>query len=324
MGKEKIDLYNIEVNNIDLYLMKYFIDMYDDCNEKFKEYNSLIDELRKDSKIKKQLESTEDIIEALNQVINKIIKELMNSNDKEKLENLKEEYKKYSKKLNELKKYEPIVKIYNEMYANNLSKYFDEKDMDKKIEAETRIKYNNYTEEELKEQIKIEKNKYSKKKTSTLTQVYINTKYLYEVCSKIYEAKQNRIEKHGLISMIKTKIQKLKLKKSIKEINQEYVRDNEIHLAKVKSDEPIYIVDMYSLEQNLEFFNMFKEPMNKYVNNSIDKIEKARKEAEKMPYEIQISNNVTVITRKERIEKLKKAKEELTQPEEIIIPTKIA
>lgn len=323
MGKKKIDLYNIEINNTDLYLMKDFIDMYDDCNEKFKEYNSLIDELRKDSKIKKQLESTEDIIKTLNQVINEIIKELMNSNDKEKLKNLKEEYKKYSKKLIELNKYEPIVKIYNEMYANNLSNYFDEEEMNKKIEDETRIKYNDYTEEELEEQIRIEKNKYSKKKTSTVTQVYINTKYLYEVCSKIYEAKRNRIEKHGLISMIKTKIQKLKLKKSIKEINQEYIRDNEIHLAKVKSDEPIYI-DMDSLEQNLEFFNMFKEPMNKYVNNSIDEIEKARKEAEKLPDEIQISDNITVITRKEQIEELKKAKEELTQPEEIIIPTKIA
>ncbi len=323
MGKKKIDLYNIEINNTDLYLMKDFIDMYDDCNEKFKEYNSLIDELRKDSKIKKQLESTEDIIKTLNQVINEIIKELMNSNDKEKLKNLKEEYKKYSKKLIELNKYEPIVKIYNEMYANNLSNYFDEEEMNKKIEDETRIKYNDYTEEELEEQIRIEKNKYSKKKTSTVTQVYINTKYLYEVCSKIYEAKRNRIEKHGLISMIKTKIQKLKLKKSIKEINQEYIRDNEIHLAKVKSDEPIYI-DMDSLEQNLEFFNIFKEPMNKYVNNSIDEIEKARKEAEKLPDEIQISDNITVITRKEQIEELKKAKEELTQPEEIIIPTKIA
>jgi len=323
VGKKKIDLYNIEINNTDLYLMKDFIDMYDDCNEKFKEYNSLIDELRKDSKIKKQLESTEDIIKTLNQVINEIIKELMNSNDKEKLKNLKEEYKKYSKKLIELNKYEPIVKIYNEMYANNLSNYFDEEEMNKKIEDETRIKYNDYTEEELEEQIRIEKNKYSKKKTSTVTQVYINTKYLYEVCSKIYEAKRNRIEKHGLISMIKTKIQKLKLKKSIKEINQEYIRDNEIHLAKVKSDEPIYI-DMDSLEQNLEFFNIFKEPMNKYVNNSIDEIEKARKEAEKLPDEIQISDNITVITRKEQIEELKKAKEELTQPEEIIIPTKIA
>ena len=323
MRKKKIDLYNIDINNADLYLMKDFIDMYDDCNEKFKEYNNLIDELRKDNKIKKQLETSDDIIKALNKILNKITKEIMDSNDKEKLENLKEEYQKYSKNLTELNQYEPIIKIYNKMYASNLSEFFDEKEIDRNIENNTRIKYNDYTEEELEEQIRIEKNKFSRKKTSTITQLYVNTKYLYEVCSKIYETKQNSVPVHGLISMIKTKIQKLKLKKSIKDINQEYVRDNEIYLAKVNSNEPLYI-DMESLEQNLEFFNMFKEPMNKYVNNSIDEIEKARKEAEKLPDEIQISEDVTVITRKEQIEELKKAKEELTQPEEIIVPTKIA
>jgi tetratricopeptide (TPR) repeat protein len=156
-----------------------------------------------------------------------------------------------------------------------------------------------------------------------LTQVYINTKYLYEVSSKIYETKQNKVPVHGLISMIKNKVQKLKLKKAIKEINQAYVKDNEIYLAKIKSDETVYI-DMKSFEESLDFFKMFKEPMNKYVNNSIDEITKARKEAEEIPAEIQISKNVTVITRKEKIEELKKAKEELMQPEEIIIPTKTA
>ena len=321
MRKKKLDLYNIEINNTDLYLMKDFIDMYDDCNEKFKEYNNLIDELRRDSKIKKQLEKTDDIVKALNKILNKIVKEMMDSNDKNKLENLKEEYQKYSKNLTDLNKYEPIVKIYNDMYASNLSKYFN--DSDEKIEAETRNKYSDYTEEELEEQIRLEKRKYEKRKTSTLTQVYINTKYLYEVCSKIYEARQTRIPVHGLISMIKTKIQKLKLKKSINEINQEYIKDNEIHLAKVSSDETLYI-DMDSLEKNMEFFNMFKEPMNKYVNNSIEEITKARKKAEDEPEEIQISENVTVITRKEQIEELKKAKEELVQPEEVYIPTKTA
>lgn len=321
MKKKKLDLYNIEINNTDLYLMKDFIDMYDDCNEKFKEYNNLIDRLRKDEKIKKQLETTDDIVKALNKILNKIVKEMMDSNDKNKLENLKKEYQKYNENLKELSKYEPIVKIYNDMYASNLSKYFDESD--KKIEAETRNKYSDYTEEELEEQIRIEKRKYEKRKSSTLTQIYINTKYLYEVCSKIYEAQQTRTPVHGLISMIKTKIQKLKLKKSINEINQEYIKDNEIHLAKVKANETLYI-DMDSLEKNMEFFNMFKEPMNKYVNNSIEEITKARKKAEDEPDEIQISENVTVITRKEQIEELKKAKEELVQPEEIIIPTKTA
>lgn len=319
MQKKKFNIYNIEIDNTDLYLMKEFIDMYDDCNEKFKEYNKLINNIRKEEKLKEK----ENLTESIEKILNNIIKKMMDCKDKQSLEQLKNEYKKYSEQLKEIKKYDPIVKIYNEMYATDLSQYFDNKNTEQEIEYNTRKKYKSYSEEELKEQIKIEKEKYKKRQTSTITRIYINTKYLYEICSKIYEIKQKEVENHGLIAMIKNKIQKVKLKKTIKEINQEYVKDNEIFLAQVKADENIYI-DMESLEQNIEFFKMFKDPMEKYIINKSKQIQEARKEAEKQPEEIQLSEKVTLITRKEQIENLKKVKEELTCPEEIIITTKTA
>ena len=320
MAKKKFDIYEMNIDLNDLYLMKDFIDMYEDLKVKFDDYNKLVDEIRKDSKVKSQLEKTDNLEKALNQILNKIVKRISESNNKEELEQLKVDYEKYDKKLKELKKYDSVMNIYNKTYANDLSKYFE--NSDSKIEENTRKKYSDYTEEELEEQIRIEKRKFEKKKSNTIEQVYRNIKYLYKVGCKINETEQNKIHVHGLISMVKLRLQKLKLKKSIREINQEFLND-EMNLAQIKAEKTTYI-DMDLLEQQREYFEMFKEPIRKYVNKNENEIDQARRKAEELPEEIQISENVTVLTRKEQIKELKKAKEELTQPEEIIIPTKTA
>ena len=320
MAKKKFDIYNMNIDLNDLYLMKSFIDMYEDLKTKFNDYNKLVDEIRKDSEVKKHLEKSDNIEKALNQVLNKIVKKIAESNNKEELEQLKVDYEKYNKKLEELKKYDSIMNIYNKTYSNDLSSYFENNDS--KIEENTRKKYNNYTEEELEEQIRIEKSKFERKKSNTTEQVYRNIKYLYKVGCKINEIEQNKVQVHGLISMVKMNLQKLRLKKSIREINQEFINED-MNLAQVKAEKTTYI-DMDLLEQQREYFEMFKEPIRKYVNKNENEIEQARRKAEELPEEIQISENVTVLTRKDQIKELKKAKEELTQPEEVIIPTKTA
>lgn len=320
MSKKKIDITNIEINNIDLNLIKDFIDMYDDCQEKFNEYNELCNSLRNDERIKEH--NNEELETTIKNIIIKIINETSSCKDKTKLQTLKEEYEKYNSAQFELKKYNNIIKIYNNMYAGDLSKYFNNNEIDTRINEYVDEKYKEYTEEEKEEQRKIEKNIYLKREKSTITQIYINIKYLYEVCSKIYENTSKTKRKKGLISMIKTKIQKLKLKKSITEIDQDYVKDNEIHLAKIKSNQTTFI-DLDSLEKNIEFYKMFKDPMYKYINENNKKINDARIEAEEEPKEIKISENMTVLTRRERIESLKQMKKEL-EPEEIIIPVKTA
>lgn len=320
MAKKKFDIYEMNIDLNDLYLMKSFIDMYEDLKVKFNDYNKVVDEIRKDSKVKSQLEKTDNIEKALNQVLNKIVKRISESKNKEELEQLKVEYGKYNRKLEELKKYDSIMNIYNKTYSNDLSKYFENNDS--RIEENTRKKYNDYTEEELEEQIRIEKAKFERKKSNTIEQVYRNIKYLYKVGCKINEIERKKVQVHGLISMVKMNLQKLKLKKSIREINQEFINDD-MNLAQIQADKTTYI-DIDLLEQQREYFEMFKEPIRKYVNKNENEVDDARRQAEELPEEIQISENVTVLTRKDQINELKKAKEELTQPEEIIIPTKTA
>ena len=321
MSRKKIDISNIELKNIDLHLIKDFIDMYDDCQEKFDEYTKICIELRNDKKIKNS--NNDNLEKSLNTIINNIINEIASSKDKNKLEILKKEYEKYSSIQEELKKYNNIIKIYNDMYAGNLAHYFNNEKLDMIINQYVNEKYDDYSPEAKEEQKRIERDKYLKKENSTITQIYINIKYLYEICSKIYENNEFKTQKKGLISMIKTKIKKLKLKKSINEIEQEYVKDNEIHLAKIKSKETTFI-DLDSLEKNIDFYKMFKEPIFKYVNENNKKINDARIEAEKEKEEIKISENVTVLTRKQQIDSLKQMKRELNEQEEITIPVKTA
>ena len=138
MAKKKFDIYEMNIDLNDLYLMKSFIDMYEDLKVKFDDYNKLVDVIRKDSKVKSQLEKTDNLEKALNQILNKIVKRIAESNNKEELDQLKVDYEKYDKKLKELKKYDSVMNIYNKTYANDLSKYFE--NSDSKIEENTRKK----------------------------------------------------------------------------------------------------------------------------------------------------------------------------------------
>ena len=109
MSKKKIDITNIEINNIDLNLIKDFIDMYDDCQEKFNEYNELCNSLRNDERIKEH--NNEELETTIKNIIIKIINETSSCKDKNKLQTLKEEYEKYNSAQFELKKYNNNIKI---------------------------------------------------------------------------------------------------------------------------------------------------------------------------------------------------------------------
>ena len=202
MSKKKFNIYNIDINNNDLYMMKEFIDLYDDCQEKTKEYNELIDEFRKDEKLSEKMNDGIGINKSLEKLQTNIINKISTSKDPKELEALKEEYKKYNEMEKQLCKYDEITTIFNNMYASNLSEYFDKENNDKQIEENTKQEYSDYTEEELEEQIKIEKLKNKKQQTCTITQIYLNIKYLYEICSKIYETKKSKPKKMGFISMV--------------------------------------------------------------------------------------------------------------------------
>ena len=167
---------------------------------------------------------------------------------------------------------------------------------------------------------------------STITQVYRYVKYLYEICEKLYDYKPEKKSKN-ILSIIKTKIKQLKLKRTIKKVKQDYIKDNEMNIAKIDST---LFIDMDSLEQNFEYYKMFEGPMFKFIMDNNETIKKAVEETEKpIENEIVISSNnednkveIIEVNRKEQIKRLKETKEQLIEREEmekeIIVPTKTA
>ena len=340
MKRKKFKLDDIKIANIDINLIKDFIDLYEDCTEKFKEYNSICENIMQNQKIKELMEKKElNLDAALNDLVTSTILEMSNCKNESKQKELKKELEKYQHVQTELNKYEKIVKIYNEIYAGNLQKYFNDKEIENKLEEKIRKKYLDYNEEEIQEQIKIEKKEYLKRKACTITRIYINVKYLYEICTKLYKYEPKKKTRNPII-LLKTKMQQLSIKRKIE---KEYKEKNEINI--IKTEGPLFI-DMDSLEQNVEFYEMFKDAISSFVIDRSKEIIGAVKESEIQTEEIEIAPNMTILPKKteekkqpekteyidiepksikEQIEELKKVKEELTsQEEEQLSPTKSA
>lgn len=316
MKKQKLDIENMPLSNVDLNLINDFINLYEDVQEKINEYNALCDEIRSDYMVKNELnkDSEQELTTALDRTRLNLINKMTKCKSEEELKELNEQIKRLQKTTRKLNQYDSILKIYNEkIYGKRFPKnYFN-------IKTTSMNKY-----------------QYIKQQDSTITQVYKYAKYLNEICKKLYDYKPEK-KKKGLFSIIKTKIEQLKLKKTIKRVKQDYIKDNEMNIAQI--DDTLFI-DMDSLEQNFEYYKMFEEPISKFIIDNNNKITEARKQAEKeIDNEIIISNisektiepEIVELSREKQIENLKQAKEELTKlkmqneiPEEIIIPTKTA
>ena len=311
MKTKKINIENIPLSNVDINLIKDFIDLYEDIKDKIDEYNNLCDDIRTNIMIKEEISKNPetDLIELFDKVRMNLIKRISSSKNAEELSELNKNIKELQIQSKKLNQYDNILKIYNNtIYGRRFpSEYFDSK---------------------------VEKNKYQyiKQQQSTITQVYRYVKYLYEICEKLYDYKPEKKSK-SLLSVIKTKIKKLKLKRTIKKVKQDYIKDNEMNIAKI--DNTLFI-DIDSLEQNFEYYKMFEGPIFKFIMDNNEKIKKAVDETEKpIENEIVVSNfteenktEIIEVDRKGQIKKLKEVKEQLMGQEEIekeiIVPTKTA
>ena len=204
------------------------------------------------------------------------------------------------------------------MYSGNLKEYFDNDNLDEKIEKYTKEKYPEYDGEVLQEQIEIEKSQYLKKEQCTITRIYLNIKYHYEVCSKIFESKKNESKSNSLFSKIKKAIKKYRLKKKLRLHNREYQEENDI-LRHVNDGEPVYI-DLDSFEKNTEFYRIFKGPMKEFVKEKSGSIKKAIKKYDELPDEIEVGKNITIITNTENTNNSQKMSEK--NENEIVIDAK--
>ena len=163
-----------EIENKDLNIIKQFIELYEKIESKYKEYCIICDSIRKNILFQQYDKNKENIkIEEIFETLKKEQYEKIKQEHDEYRKNLiKEQIKLIEKEVNELKKYKKIENLYNMMYYGNLSNYFEEEEQAKELPTK-----------EYKKEIKPTKDIYFNKK-STITQIYIRVKYLYEEPNK--------------------------------------------------------------------------------------------------------------------------------------------
>lgn len=206
-----------EIENKDLNIIKQFIELYEKIESKYKEYCIICDSIRKNILFQQYDKNKENIkIEEIFETLKKEQYEKIKQEQDEYRKNLiKEQIKLIEKEVNELKKYKKIENLYNMMYYGNLSNYFEAEEQTKELPTK-----------EYKKEIKPTKDIYFNKK-STITQIYIRVKYLYE--------EPNKPEK----------------------------LDNEI------------------LNNIIEFYKKFKQPIKKFIDENYESIINTLKEIEK-------------------------------------------
>jgi len=168
------------MNKENLQIIKDFIDIYEKVEQKYKEYCILCESIRKNIIYQKNKKENISLIENCKNIDTILTKQIIQSKDKYRKKLLEQQKENLNIQIEEIKKYLIIEKIYNEMYYGNLSKYFQEEPEEEK---ET-VKYN------IKDELQ-EKDYYYNKK-STITQIYIRLKYLYNF-NKKEDNKENTI-----------------------------------------------------------------------------------------------------------------------------------
>ncbi len=204
-------IHNLESE--DLGIIKNFIDLYEETNQKYKEYNGLCESVRKNLMYQNYKESNLTIEENCKNILEQITKDINNTKDEYRKKLLKEQKTILTNQLSEIKKYRKIEEVYTSMYYGNISEYFEEKQEEEK----DTIIYN------IKDEIPEKEYYYNPK--STITQIYVRLKYIYDFYIEFY-------------------------------IN--------------KKDMPI---DFDFLETNFKFYQVFKEPIQKYMNDKQESIE---------------------------------------------------
>ncbi len=170
------EMYNL--NKEDILIIKEFITMYEEIEQKYKEYCILCDSIRKNIIYQNNKEENLSLEENCRQIENKLLEIKTNTNDEYRKHLLQKQIENLKSQVEQIKIYVPIEKIYSEMYYGNIQNYFTQEQEEEKAT----IKYN--IKDELQEK------DYYYNKRSTITQIYIRLKYLND-----YYEKRSRDEK---------------------------------------------------------------------------------------------------------------------------------
>ncbi len=166
------EMYNL--NTEDLKNIKDFITLYEEVEKKYREYYIKCDSIRKNVIYQNYKQDNLTIEENCKNIKKMLDEEINKIQDEYRKNLLKEQQRKIIEQYNEIKEYGIIEKIYNDMYYGNIQKYF-------KIEPEEEKETVIY---KIKDKLQ-EKDYYFNKK-STITQIYIRLKYLYDFHNEYY------------------------------------------------------------------------------------------------------------------------------------------
>lgn len=170
-------IHNLESE--DLIIIKNFIDLYERTNQKYKEYNGLCESIRKNIVYQNYKESNLTLEENCKNIIERLTKEINNTKDEYRKKLLKEQKTILINQLSEIKKYQKIEEVRTSMYYGNISEYFEETQEEEK---ET-IVYN------IKDEISEKEYYYNPK--STIYQIYVRLKYIYDFHTEFYINKKD-------------------------------------------------------------------------------------------------------------------------------------
>lgn len=229
---KKDNIYNLKTEDIEL--IKKFIELYELIKEKYEEYTNLCEAIRKNILMQRQVKTIENssIEEIFEQAKEELVKQYEKETDENRKQLLTNQFETLKTDVNRIKEYKEIEKLYNEMYYGNIKEYFKEEE--KKEEEPIKV----YTKQET-----YQKDYYFNKK-STITQIYIILKYIYDFYKTYYIEKKD-----------------------------------------------IYI-DFDFVKNNLEFYQLFKEPIKEYLKNNYENINATIKELEEKNSENPEANQI--------------------------------
>ena len=163
----------------DLNLIKEFIDIYEQTAQKYREYNILCESVRKNIIYQNYEQDNLTMEENCKNIIEELNKSINIEKDEYRKKLLQEQKTNLTNQINTIKKYKKIEETYTHMYYGNIEKYFE---IEPDKEKET-IVYN------LKDELQEKEYYYNPK--STIRQIYIRLKYIYDFYTEYYINKKD-------------------------------------------------------------------------------------------------------------------------------------
>jgi hypothetical protein len=163
----------------DLNLIQEFTDMYEQTEQKYNEYNTLCESVRKNIIYQNYEQESLTMEENYKNIIEELTKNINKEQDQYRKKLLIEQRINLINQIDTIKKYKPIEETYTNMYYGNIEKYFEIEP----VKEKATVVYN------MKDELKEKEYYYNQK--STIRQIYVRLKYIYDFYTEYYINKKD-------------------------------------------------------------------------------------------------------------------------------------